>query len=129
MYNFNDQFLESSAIIGSFSIDFNTGTIIGYFNTDDDTFYIEPIDKWNKTIIYKASDVRFPSYIEKKKLLVPLCLKKLSVFEEVVRVKRRSAKKPVKKNRCEVKLIADYHFYKEIGNNNYHSAARHLVSF
>jgi hypothetical protein len=35
---------------------------------------------------------------------------------------------PVSKNRCEIKLVADYSFYKRIGNGNYANAARYLVN-
>jgi hypothetical protein len=35
---------------------------------------------------------------------------------------------PVSKNRCEIKLVVDYAFYKRIGNGNYANCARYLVS-
>ncbi|KAI6191431.1 hypothetical protein M3Y97_00227500 [Aphelenchoides bicaudatus] len=35
---------------------------------------------------------------------------------------------PVTKNRCEIKLVADYAFYKRIGNGNYANCARYLVN-
>lgn len=36
---------------------------------------------------------------------------------------------PIRKNRCELKLVADYAFFKLIGQGNYANAARYLVSF
>jgi len=35
---------------------------------------------------------------------------------------------PVLKNRCEIKLVADYSFFKRIGNGNYANCARYLVN-
>ena len=34
---------------------------------------------------------------------------------------------PIRKNRCELKLVADYAFFKLIGQGNYANAARYLV--
>lgn len=48
-----------------------------------------------------------------------------SYFSKFMR--KRSASEPIRKNRCELKLVADYEFFRAIGNNNYANAARYLV--
>lgn len=50
-----------------------------------------------------------------------------SYFSKFVR--RRRSFDPIRKNRCELKLVADYEFFRVIGNNNYANAARYLVYF
>uniref|UniRef100_A0A915D6J6 Peptidase M12B domain-containing protein n=1 Tax=Ditylenchus dipsaci TaxID=166011 RepID=A0A915D6J6_9BILA len=52
-----------------------------------------------------------------------------SYFSKFIR--KRSVGDPsdaVKKNRCELKLVADYEFFQVIGNGNYANAARYLVN-
>jgi len=39
------------------------------------------------------------------------------------------ASNSIRQNRCELKLVADYIFYRDIGNRNYANAARYLVIF
>lgn len=46
-------------------------------------------------------------------------------FEQFLKKKRSID--IVKKNRCELKLVADYEFFRVIGNGNYANAARYLV--
>lgn len=103
---------------------------MGHFDTEYETFFIEQVNS-NETVIYKASDVKYSAIKNQldKSLFVPECPKKVSVFDVLKRKKRAIQILPVKKNRCEMKLVADYEFFKVIGNNNYYSAARHLVSF
>ncbi|KAL3069360.1 hypothetical protein niasHS_018085 [Heterodera schachtii] len=36
--------------------------------------------------------------------------------------------KEIKRNRCELKLVADYEFFRVIGNGNYANAARYLIN-
>lgn len=43
--------------------------------------------------------------------------------------RRRRFFNPIRKNRCEIKLVADYEFFRVIGNNNYANAARYLVCY
>lgn len=42
---------------------------------------------------------------------------------------RRRSVNPIRKNRCELKLVADYEFFRVIGNSNYANAARYLVCY
>lgn len=42
-------------------------------------------------------------------------------------MRRRHVPQTIKRNRCELKLVADYEFFRVIGNNNYANAARYLV--
>ncbi|KAI1716225.1 metallo-peptidase family m12 domain-containing protein [Ditylenchus destructor] len=49
-----------------------------------------------------------------------------SYFSKFMR--KRSASEPIRKNRCELKLVADYEFFRAIGNNNYANAARYLIN-
>lgn len=100
--------------------------IMGRIDFENETFYIEKL--LNETVIYRASEVKLDlsSFGPKgHSLFVPECTRKR--FEDLVRSKRAINKVPVKKNRCEMKLVADYDFYKVIGNSNYYSAANYLV--
>uniref|UniRef100_A0A914KZN6 Uncharacterized protein n=1 Tax=Meloidogyne incognita TaxID=6306 RepID=A0A914KZN6_MELIC len=38
------------------------------------------------------------------------------------------ASNSIRQNRCELKLVADYIFYRDIGNRNYANAARYLIN-
>ncbi|KAH7728055.1 Protein ADM-4 [Aphelenchoides avenae] len=51
---------------------------------------------------------------------------KESVLERYLPRKRNA--EPIKKTRCELKVVADYDFYHIIGNDNYANAARYLVN-
>lgn len=44
-------------------------------------------------------------------------------------IRRRHIPHIIKRNRCELKLVADYEFFRVIGNNNYANAARYLVGY
>lgn len=50
-----------------------------------------------------------------------------SYFGSFMRKKRDLSN--ISRNRCELKLVADYDFFRVIGNNNYASAARYIVGF
>ena len=101
--------------IGSFSIDEDGGSVMGHFDMADDTFFVEQLNA-NETIIYRASDVNYTAIKNQldRPLLIPECPKKVSVFELLRRRKRDTEITPVKKNRCEMKLVADYEFFKVI---------------
>jgi len=43
-------------------------------------------------------------------------------------MKKREAAQPIKRNRCELKLVADYEFFRVIGNDNYANAVRYLIN-
>ena len=51
---------------------------------------------------------------------------KESVLERYLPRKRNA--EPIRKTRCELKVVADYDFYHIIGNDNYANAARYLVT-
>lgn len=113
------------------TLDKAVDTYMGRIDTQNETFYIEHIPELNNTIIYRASDVLIDlSQFGKRghSLLVPECLRKAHLFENFTRSKRATNRRPARNNRCEMKLVADYEFFKVIGNNNYYSAARYLVS-
>uniref|UniRef100_A0AC34FBR8 Uncharacterized protein n=1 Tax=Panagrolaimus sp. ES5 TaxID=591445 RepID=A0AC34FBR8_9BILA len=113
----------------SLTISKTNDEIMGRIDTDNETFYIEKLS--NETIIYRASDVKLDLSAFGPKghsLFVPECAAKRHQFEELIRSKRAISRKPVKRNRCEMKLVADYEFYKVIGNNNYYSAANYLIN-
>jgi hypothetical protein len=105
--------------------------VMGRIDTENETFYIEHPPILNQTIIYRSSDVMIDLSEFKPhghNLLVPECTPTPHYFEPYLsRTKRAVQGRPVRKNRCEMKLVADYEFYKVIGNNNYYSAARYLV--
>lgn len=42
-------------------------------------------------------------------------------------IRQRHIPQIIKRNRCELKLVADYEFFRVIGNRNYANAARYLV--
>uniref|UniRef100_A0A914YWC0 Sm domain-containing protein n=1 Tax=Panagrolaimus superbus TaxID=310955 RepID=A0A914YWC0_9BILA len=103
--------------------------IMGRIDTDNETFYIEKL--LNETVIYRASDVQIDLSAFGPRghtMYVPECAAKRPFFEDLTRSKRAINRRPVKKNRCEMKLVADYEFYKVIGNGNYYSAANYLIN-
>jgi hypothetical protein len=52
-------------------------------------------------------------------------------FEQFMKKKKRRVDEQVyiQKNRCELKLVADYEFFRVIGHGNYAQSARYLVSY
>uniref|UniRef100_A0A7E4UXN5 Peptidase M12B domain-containing protein n=1 Tax=Panagrellus redivivus TaxID=6233 RepID=A0A7E4UXN5_PANRE len=115
----------------------DSGEVYGTFHTDDDTLYLEPItpnNGENKVIAYWASDVKAEALKHihgGDGLRVPRCPEK-KFINAIRRVKRDGEEavqsRRVKKNRCEMKLVADYEFYKTIGNKNYYTVVRYLTN-
>lgn len=50
-------------------------------------------------------------------------------FEQFTRKRKRGLYEIIQKNRCELKLVADYEFFRVIGHSSYAQATRYLVSY
>ncbi|KAI6210451.1 hypothetical protein M3Y96_00329600 [Aphelenchoides besseyi] len=98
----------------------------------DDILYIEPATNgsnlvyWNSDLVYRLNDtLPINSIFSSSPSL--FSYPSDSFFKQFIR-SRRAAAEVVRRNRCELKLVADYAFYNVIGNKNYANAARYLVN-
>ncbi|CAD5227410.1 unnamed protein product [Bursaphelenchus okinawaensis] len=117
---------------GFITVGKQTHELIGRLDLFNDTLYLEPTEDGTKSLVYFKSDLDLDGLhnFSSKAFHRPhfqFSYRPASFFEQY-RGKRNNEEKIVKNNRCEIKLVADYAFYRLIGNGNYANAARYLIN-
>ncbi|KAI6243920.1 hypothetical protein M3Y99_00059200 [Aphelenchoides fujianensis] len=119
------KFSRASVILGN-----SPNEIYAKLEGEKDVLYVEPSGDSN--LVYWGSDLNDrlkESLFADQQLLpppAPISFARESFFQQFLRSRR--ATEPISRNRCELKLVADYSFFKVIGNGNYANAARYLVN-
>lgn len=106
--------------------------------TDDETYIFEPAWRHqryamtNATLAYRVSDIRdgddgsdgvMCGFVDSTS-----SSSTNSTYQQSIRFRRDVSDETVTKNRCSLKIVADYHFYETIGNRSTAFSARYLVS-
>lgn len=126
---------------GFVTVGVEPGNVHAKLDFYDNSLILEPTDG-NKTLVYWVSRPSNPATLQESDLSLeqlngtsatdflgspppPVSFAPEPFFQRFL-AKRDS--EPVRKNRCEIKLVADYAFFALIGHHNYANAARYLAS-
>uniref|UniRef100_A0A915PKI1 Peptidase M12B domain-containing protein n=1 Tax=Setaria digitata TaxID=48799 RepID=A0A915PKI1_9BILA len=111
------------------------GSLLGSIQADGEIYIFEPAKIHFKAahpqeiLAYRNSDLK-PSFgTSNESFCSSMVQGKLdsALFSESVRVKRQAPLR-VQKNRCTLRVVADFRFFKTIGNNSQAFSARYLIN-